>query len=222
MPETLPPFSGDDPTCPKCGNREASTAWWRFGRIDGEHVSLAYPDLWPERLHRECLRCSYGWDEAVVGQSPTIEPAPTVVDKVRHLRDVQGWNGTWNFSPYMLGLFNGLELALSVLEGEREPVYRDEPEDGYHCDRPTPDMSGPEFLPVPAGDDVEPTVDVYGEDTSWMIPLIQQYMNGERVTLPAGAVSYSASFNRSDPLESTFTVEREDGSTVTRKWSVKP
>lgn len=74
MPEPLSPFSGDTPTCPKCGNRKASTAWWCFGRIDGERVSLGNPDLWPERLHRECLRCSYGWDEAVVSEKPPTAP----------------------------------------------------------------------------------------------------------------------------------------------------
>lgn len=51
----------------------------------------------------------------------------TATDKVRNLRDVQGWNGTWNSSDYMRGLYNGLELALSVLEGERAPQFKGAP-----------------------------------------------------------------------------------------------
>lgn len=78
---------------------------------------------------------------------------PEVVGKVRNLRDVQGRNGTWNTSGYMRGLHNGLELALSILEGERDPQFKEAPaEVGYLCDRPTPDMSGPEFEPTPADD----------------------------------------------------------------------
>ncbi|GAA0853414.1 hypothetical protein ACFQVD_26575 [Streptosporangium amethystogenes subsp. fukuiense] len=48
-------------------------------------------------------------------------------DKIRDLRDIQGWKGTWNSSDYMRGLYNGLELALSVLEGERAPQFKDAP-----------------------------------------------------------------------------------------------
>lgn len=51
----------------------------------------------------------------------------TAANKIRDLRDVQGQDGTWNASGYMRGLYNGLELALSVLEGEREPQFRDGP-----------------------------------------------------------------------------------------------
>lgn len=71
------------------------------------------------------------------------------IDKVRNVRDAQGRDGTWNTSGYMLGLYNGLELALSILEGERDPVFRSGPsEDSDRGDRPTPDMSGPEYQPV--------------------------------------------------------------------------
>lgn len=47
----------------------------------------------------------------------------TAVEKIRDRRDAQGIDGNWNTSEYMLGLYNGLELSLSVLE-DREPVYR--------------------------------------------------------------------------------------------------
>jgi hypothetical protein len=60
------------------------------------------------------------------GGDPTSE---TPTDKIRDLRDAQGLDGTWNASEYMRGLYNGLELALSVLEAERKPQLRDAPND---------------------------------------------------------------------------------------------
>ena len=53
----LPPFSGDDATCPKCGQVGASTTYaidqWMEVRLN-------------ERLRRECPRCRYRWNEAIV------------------------------------------------------------------------------------------------------------------------------------------------------------
>ncbi len=79
MSESLPPFSGDNPTCPKCGNEGASTTWMAYGRIDDERITLGNPDLWPERLHRECRRCSYSWGEAIVS-SPASTLRAQVLD----------------------------------------------------------------------------------------------------------------------------------------------
>jgi hypothetical protein len=50
-----------------------------------------------------------------------------LIQQIRDLRDVQGRDGTWNFDPYMQGLFNGLEMALSILE-QRDPCFRDAPD----------------------------------------------------------------------------------------------
>lgn len=47
--------------------------------------------------------------------------------KIRDLREIQGRDGTWNVSGYMRGMYNGLELALSIVEGERKPEFRDAP-----------------------------------------------------------------------------------------------
>lgn len=49
------------------------------------------------------------------------------IDKVREMRDVQGMNGNWNFDPYMQGLYNGLEFAVSLLE-KREPKFKSAPD----------------------------------------------------------------------------------------------
>jgi len=50
-----------------------------------------------------------------------------LVDDVRRMLDVQGQNGNWNFDPYMHGLYNGIEFALSLME-QREPVFKDAPD----------------------------------------------------------------------------------------------
>ncbi|MFB4275764.1 hypothetical protein ACBJ59_10765 [Nonomuraea sp. MTCD27] len=55
----LPPFSGDDPTCPKCGNVGASSTFSERNPRNG---------LWGDRLVRVCLRCGYSWDESTVDQ----------------------------------------------------------------------------------------------------------------------------------------------------------
>lgn len=43
---------------------------------------------------------------------------------LKEVRDAQGNDGNWNYDHYMLGLFNGLELALSMMEG-RDVEYRE-------------------------------------------------------------------------------------------------
>lgn len=55
-------------------------------------------------------------------------PQNAEIKSVRMMRDVQGQNGNWNYDPYMHGLYNGLEFAMSLLE-KREPQFRDAPED---------------------------------------------------------------------------------------------
>ena len=52
---------------------------------------------------------------------------PEQIDLVREMRDVQGQHGNWNYDPYMQGLYNGLEFAVSLLE-RREPQFKDAPE----------------------------------------------------------------------------------------------
>ena len=50
-----------------------------------------------------------------------------MIEDVKQMRDVQGMDGNWNFDPYMHGLYNGLEFAVSILEN-REPAFKDAPE----------------------------------------------------------------------------------------------
>lgn len=67
----LPPFSGDDTTCTKCGHGGAITAYRAQGepRPDTNEARLRgmfnVPSNAPERLERGCFRCGYVWDEAL-------------------------------------------------------------------------------------------------------------------------------------------------------------
>lgn len=65
MPETLPPFSGDKPTCVKCGHAGALTRYRArqaivLGPGDFDRLTDA------EHLERKCRRCDYRWVEATV------------------------------------------------------------------------------------------------------------------------------------------------------------
>ena len=45
----------------------------------------------------------------------------------REMVEVQGRDGTWNYDPYMHGLYNGMEYMLSLIE-QREPKFKNAPE----------------------------------------------------------------------------------------------
>ena len=69
----LPPYSGEDVTCPKCGHAGAHTTFLDHGECQhsagpGRVVILGVEPN--ERLHRECDNCSYAWDEAIVSEHP--------------------------------------------------------------------------------------------------------------------------------------------------------
>jgi hypothetical protein len=51
---------------------------------------------------------------------------PELIAKLRGLVEGQGRDGMWNHDPYFHGMYNGMELMLSVLE-KREPVFREAP-----------------------------------------------------------------------------------------------
>jgi len=53
-----------------------------------------------------------------------IRYKPTRIGQIKELIKIQGQDGNWNASPYMTGLYNGLELALATLE-DRTPKYKD-------------------------------------------------------------------------------------------------
>lgn len=62
----LPPYSGESPRCPKCGEERAATTYMEFGRCShyGDTHMVVGLDR-NERLHRACRNCGYQWDEAI-------------------------------------------------------------------------------------------------------------------------------------------------------------
>jgi hypothetical protein len=49
-----------------------------------------------------------------------------MIERLKELLEIQGNNGNWNYDPYMHGMYNGMELMVSMLEN-REPIFRDKP-----------------------------------------------------------------------------------------------
>jgi hypothetical protein len=54
-----------------------------------------------------------------------------VLKQMREMLDVQGNNGNWNYDPYMLGMYNGMEFMMALAEG-RDPVYKNAPDEWLH------------------------------------------------------------------------------------------
>ena len=61
----LPPFSGDNPRCRKCGMRGAHTQWVAY-QPPVYNGRAAERQAEPEHLRRTCIRCAYAWLEDVV------------------------------------------------------------------------------------------------------------------------------------------------------------
>lgn len=50
------------------------------------------------------------------------------LEDLRNMVATQGDNGNWNYTPYMLGMFNGMELMLAIVE-DREPDFKKAPDE---------------------------------------------------------------------------------------------
>jgi hypothetical protein len=73
----------------------------------------------------------------------TAPPLPDYNIKLEQLREmvkVQGYNGNWNFDPYKLGMYNGMEFMLAMLEN-RGPVFKTRP-DVWLCELPLDKVIG--------------------------------------------------------------------------------
>ena len=64
--------------------------------------------------------------EAVDEVDPEVDKRAKTLEKIRNLVDIQGQSGNWNCNKYMHGMFNGMELILSMLEN-RPVRYKDAP-----------------------------------------------------------------------------------------------
>jgi hypothetical protein len=68
------------------------------------------------------------WQNAVEFlRARLAQPEPEPVAKMRELLEVQGCDGNWNFDPYMQGMFNGMEMMMSLVDG-RDPAFRKAPD----------------------------------------------------------------------------------------------
>ncbi|NEA42744.1 hypothetical protein [Streptomyces sp. SID11385] len=70
---SLPPFSGWEKRCPKCG-ADGPRALYRLPLRPGALLAVDSGQQrrgpLPERLERECATCSYTWDEALAEEPP--------------------------------------------------------------------------------------------------------------------------------------------------------
>ncbi|MEV3996656.1 hypothetical protein AB0K62_13400 [Streptomyces halstedii] len=63
-----PPYTGPETRCTKCGHEGADTSYMAHGLCVHGRISEVIGFDNNPRLHRECDRCGYQWDEATVEQ----------------------------------------------------------------------------------------------------------------------------------------------------------
>ena len=64
------------------------------------------------------------WDDCLIKEIIELLAQPDPLSTLIEVRDIQGRPGKFDQDDYMLGLYNGLELAVSILEDNRNPKYR--------------------------------------------------------------------------------------------------
>ena len=52
-----------------------------------------------------------------------VEKTEKKISDIHNIVNIQGQSGNWDYNGYMLGLFNGIELASSIME-DRAPQFR--------------------------------------------------------------------------------------------------
>lgn len=62
------------------------------------------------------------------------------LEDLKKVHNIQSQKGNWNYDPYMHGMYNGMELMLSIVEN-REPKFKKAPKK-WLCDIPMPEISG--------------------------------------------------------------------------------
>lgn len=48
------------------------------------------------------------------------------LEAANRMLSIQGNDGTWDYDPYLHGMYNGMEFIISLVE-ERSPIYREAP-----------------------------------------------------------------------------------------------
>ena len=73
MTTSLAPFSGDRPTCAKCGHNAATCTYRDFKTSTPVRLlNMAVYDGLTECLIRTCERCGYRWDEATATNDDAV------------------------------------------------------------------------------------------------------------------------------------------------------
>jgi hypothetical protein len=49
-----------------------------------------------------------------------------MIEIMKEVLEIQGYEGNWNYDEYMYGMYNGMEFMLSIAE-ERKPNYKKAP-----------------------------------------------------------------------------------------------
>ncbi|MEV0619585.1 hypothetical protein AB0I81_40145 [Nonomuraea sp. NPDC050404] len=113
---------------------------------DGQHIGhVGLAVFNPEGIHfnrtarqdeTEHRGGTWHWPEGspAAAQAGPVD-LPALAAGVRKVHEIQGRAGNWDYDAYQRGLYNGLELAVSILDGDRKPDYRDAPPEGYRSER---------------------------------------------------------------------------------------
>lgn len=64
-----------------------------------------------------------------------------IAEEMGKMMEIQGVNGTWNYDPYMHGMYNGMEFCHALAKGV-EPKYRKAPKQ-WLADIPMPKNAKP-------------------------------------------------------------------------------
>ena len=115
MSAILPPYTGENGRCAKCGSTSARTRYQArldpSARIQHELRNVPMHDPEQERLCRECERCHFHWDEAVAApQSPepmTEHVAQVMLDDFRHAMAANGF--------HVLGMTGGAVYVKAIV-----------------------------------------------------------------------------------------------------------
>ena len=80
------------------------------------------------RMEEQLVFCfdKENYREVVETPKPPFPDLGGIQNRIREALNIEGKHGNWNFDPYMHGMYNGMEFALSIAE-DREPQYKDAP-----------------------------------------------------------------------------------------------
>lgn len=98
-----------------------------YGLSKSDSEGILESGMSPEERKQLWNQMSIIYDRCVVPHlgSPELEKK---VKTVKNIRDVQGMAGNWDYDSYMHGMYNGLELALSIVE-DRKPEFKNAPKE---------------------------------------------------------------------------------------------